>query len=166
MGSIVSCATRNEVKQQTDEQRRMHAAYAEYFSKLEQGLKGELPGQVLKARLPQILPAAYRLQQGGAPGTSASHSESPASVVGPGEIDFQWARFSPRDKTVAGMDVVLCAPEKADADIENADQLVGKMAVVYRGECTFQKKTERLIAAGAWCHYHQHWRRSVRSSAG
>ena len=44
---------------------------------------------------------------------------------------------------------MLCAPEKADADIENADQLVGKMAVVYRGECTFQKKTERLIAAGA-----------------
>jgi hypothetical protein len=72
-----------------------------------------------------------------------------ASVVGPGEIDFQWAKFSPRDKAVAGMDVVLCAPKKADADIENADQLVGKMAVVYRGECTFQKKTERLIAAGA-----------------
>ena len=78
-----------------------------------------------------------------------------ASVVGPGEIDFQWAQFSPRDKAVAGMDVVLCAPEKADADIENADQLVGKMAVVYRctprseRECTFQKKTERLIAAGA-----------------
>ena len=47
------------------------------------------------------------------------------------------------------MDVVLCVPEKADTDIENADQLVGKMAVVYRGECTFQKKTERLIAAGA-----------------
>ncbi len=62
MGSIVSCATRNEVKQQTDEQRRMHAEYAEYFSKLEQGLKGELPGQVLQARLPQILPAVYRLQ--------------------------------------------------------------------------------------------------------
>ena len=50
MGSIVSCATRNEVKQQTYEQRRMHAAYAEYFSKLEQGLKGELPFQVV-ARL-------------------------------------------------------------------------------------------------------------------
>ena len=47
MGSIVSCATRNEVKQQTYEQRRMHAAYAEYFSKLEQGLKGELPFQVV-----------------------------------------------------------------------------------------------------------------------
>jgi hypothetical protein len=70
-------------------------------------------------------------------------------VVGPGEIDFAWATYSPRDKAVADMDVVLCAPEKADADIENADQLLGKMAVVYRGECSFQKKTERLIAAGA-----------------
>jgi hypothetical protein len=72
-----------------------------------------------------------------------------ASVVGPGEIDFAWAEFSARDKAVAGMGVVLCAPEKADADIENNDQLGGKMAAVYRGEYSFQKKTERLIAAGA-----------------
>jgi hypothetical protein len=70
-------------------------------------------------------------------------------VVGRGEIDFAWATYSPRDKAVADMDVVLCAPEKADADIENSDQLLGKMAVVYRGECSLQKQTERLIAAGA-----------------
>ena len=47
------------------------------------------------------------------------------------------------------MEVVLCAPEKADANITNGGELVGKMAAVYRGECTFQEKTERLIAAGA-----------------
>jgi len=67
-------------------------------------------------------------------------------------IDFEWAEFSPRDKAVAGMDVVLCAPEQADADIENADQLVGKIAVVYGGggyHHPWQQKTERLIAAGA-----------------
>ena len=42
MGSIVSCATRNEVEQQTDQQQvmhRRHAAYAKYFAVLEQGLK-------------------------------------------------------------------------------------------------------------------------------
>ena len=69
--------------------------------------------------------------------------------AGSGEIPFVWAQFSPRDKTVAGMNVVLCAPEKADADITNAEHLVGKMVAVYRGECTFKEKTERLSAAGA-----------------
>ena len=39
MGSIVSCATRNQVKQPTDEQQRMHAAYADYFAALEQECK-------------------------------------------------------------------------------------------------------------------------------
>jgi len=51
------------------------------------------------------------------------------------------------------MEVVLCAPEHADADITNAEHLVGKMAAVYRsperGGCSFQEKTERLIRAGA-----------------
>ena len=64
-------------------------------------------------------------------------------------IGFRWAKFSQRDKEVTGMDVVLCAPEKADANITNGEQLVGKMAAVHRGGCTFQEKTERLIAAGA-----------------
>ena len=64
-------------------------------------------------------------------------------------IPFQWAKFSARDKPVTGMEVVLCAPEKADAEITNAGQLVGKMAAVYRGASTFQVKAERLIAAGA-----------------
>jgi len=63
-------------------------------------------------------------------------------------IDFTWAVGSPRDMP-AGMDVVLSAPEKADADITNADQLVGKMAVAYRGGNTFLEKIERLVAAGA-----------------
>jgi len=40
MGSTVSCVTRNEVEQQTDE---YDAAYAQYFAVLEQGLTGELP---------------------------------------------------------------------------------------------------------------------------
>jgi hypothetical protein len=39
MGSIVSCATRNEVKQPTNKQRRMQAAYAKYFAALEQELE-------------------------------------------------------------------------------------------------------------------------------
>ena len=64
-------------------------------------------------------------------------------------IEFRWAKFSQRDKEVTGMEVVLCAPEKADANITNGEQLVGKMAAVHRGGCTFQEKTERLIAAGA-----------------
>jgi hypothetical protein len=79
----------------------------------------------------------------------AKHIAQWAKQGADGEIDFRWAKFSPRDKPLAGLDVVLCVPEKADADVENAHQLVGKMAVVYRGGCTFQKKTERLIAAGA-----------------
>ena len=46
MGSIVSCATRNEVEQQTNKQRVMHAAYAKYFAVLEKGL---LEGVALQA---------------------------------------------------------------------------------------------------------------------
>jgi len=64
-------------------------------------------------------------------------------------ISFRWAKFSARDKPVTGMEVVLCMPEKADAEITNAGQLVGKMAAVYRGACSFQEQTERLMAAGA-----------------
>jgi len=78
-------------------------------------------------------------------------SESPLKGVLDDTIECRWAKFSTRDKEVTGMcmDVVMCKPEKADADITNAEQLVGKMAAVYRGECTFQEKTERLTAAGA-----------------
>ena len=50
---------------------------------------------------------------------------------------------------VTGMEVELCVPEKADADITNAEHLVGKMVAVYRGGCSFQEVTERLIQVGA-----------------
>jgi len=53
--------------------------------------------------------------------------------------------------------VALCSPEKADEDITNANELSGKMAVVYREQAWIEQlkgfhlreKTERLIAAGA-----------------
>ena len=47
------------------------------------------------------------------------------------------------------LDVVLCEPEKADADLLNAVQLRGKVAVARRGGCSFVEKTKRAIAAGA-----------------
>ena len=68
-------------------------------------------------------------------------------------VDFQWAKFSARDKEVTGMAVVACAPKNADASITNAEQLRGNMAAVYRGagrgEEILQEQTQRLIAAGA-----------------
>ena len=64
-------------------------------------------------------------------------------------ISFHWAKFSARGKPVTGTEVVLCMPEKVDAEITNAGQLVGKMVAVYRGACSFQEQTERLMAAGA-----------------
>ena len=82
-------------------------------------------------------------------------SESRSNVLLQNDLDviyFKWAKFSAHSE-VTGMEVVLCAPEHADGDITNAEDLVGKMAAVYRsperGGCSFQEKTERLIGAGA-----------------
>jgi len=82
-------------------------------------------------------------------------SESRSNVLLQNDLDviyFKWAKFSAHSE-VTGMEVVLCAPEHADGDITNAENLVGKMAAVYRsperGGCSFQEKTERLIGAGA-----------------
>jgi len=51
--------------------------------------------------------------------------------------------------TLPLLDVVLCDPELADADLCNADQLKGKMAIVKRGGNSFTAKLRRVIAAGA-----------------
>ena len=62
---------------------------------------------------------------------------------------FEWATFSPPDTSVGGLSIVLCAPEKADGDLLNAEQLKGKLAVAHRGGCSFQDKAERVESAGA-----------------
>ena len=63
-------------------------------------------------------------------------------------IPFARATFSAQDE-VADLEVVLCAPAKADADLVNAEQLKGRLAVARRGGCSFQEKTERVERAGA-----------------
>jgi len=80
-----------------------------------------------------------------------AHSAPPSAHV-ERPIHFRWAAFSARDKAVTGMPVVWCEPKTAHAEIANAAQLVGKMVVVQRGECSFQVKTERLAEAGAQAH--------------
>ena len=43
---------------------------------------------------------------------------------------------------MTGMEVVLCAPETADAEITNAEHLVGKMAVVYAYDMGSNRQTD------------------------
>ena len=63
-------------------------------------------------------------------------------------IPYARAAFSAQDE-VGDLEVVLCAPAEADADLVNAEQLKGRLAVARRGGCTFQEKTERVELAGA-----------------
>ena len=63
-------------------------------------------------------------------------------------IPFARATFSAQDE-VADLEVVLCAPAEADADLVNAEHVRGRLAVARRGRCSFQEKTERVERAGA-----------------
>ena len=63
-------------------------------------------------------------------------------------IPFEWAHFCKR-APVTAFDVVLCDPERADADLCNAPQLAGKMAVAKRGGCSDAQKAQRVLEAGA-----------------
>jgi CHAT domain-containing protein/tetratricopeptide (TPR) repeat protein len=65
-----------------------------------------------------------------------------------GSIPYVRAAFSAQDE-VAELEVVQCAPVKADAELVNAEQLKGRLAVARRGGCSFQEKTERVERAGA-----------------
>ena len=65
------------------------------------------------------------------------------------QIAFCWQPFGSQSKPVVDLEVVLCKPEFADSDIVNAEDLVGKVAVVRRGRTSFKKKAERVIRAGA-----------------
>ena len=57
------------------------------------------------------------------------------------------ASFGPT-KSFTGK-AVRVRPELADADLENAEALVGAVAVVRRGECLFVEKARRAMDAGA-----------------
>jgi len=70
------------------------------------------------------------------------------SGVPDGSIPYARAAFSAEDE-VADLEVVLCAPAEADADLENAEQLKGRLAVARRGGCSFHEKTQRVECAGA-----------------
>ena len=63
-------------------------------------------------------------------------------------IQFAWAGFCTNFK-LPHTNVVLCEPERADADLCNTDQLKGKIAVAKRGGNSFIEKAQRVIAAGA-----------------
>ena len=63
-------------------------------------------------------------------------------------IPFEWVSFCKR-APVTGFEVVLCDPERADSDLCNATQLVGKMAVAKPGGCSFTQKAQRVLEAGA-----------------
>ena len=65
-----------------------------------------------------------------------------------GSISYARATFSAQDE-VADLEVVLCAPAEADADLVNAEHVRGRLAVARRGRCSFQEKTERVERAGA-----------------
>ena len=51
--------------------------------------------------------------------------------------------------SAAGIDVVEAVPFMADADLENANELKGNIALVSRGECFFVDKVKRVAEAGA-----------------
>ena len=65
-----------------------------------------------------------------------------------GSIPYVRAAFSAQDE-VAELEVVQCTPAEADAELVNAEQLKGRLAVARRGGCSFQEKTERVERAGA-----------------
>ena len=65
-----------------------------------------------------------------------------------GTIPYVRADFSAQD-AFNHLEVVLCAPAGAGADLVNAEQLKGRLAVARRGGCSFQAKTERVELAGA-----------------
>ena len=64
-------------------------------------------------------------------------------------IVYRRAHFCNRDLHMPQLDVVLCEPEQADADLRNSHHLKGKVAVVKRGGNLFHEKTQRVTAAGA-----------------
>ena len=66
-----------------------------------------------------------------------------------GTIPYKRAAFSAHVEVDADLDVVLCAPAEADAELVNAEQLKGRLAVARRGGCKFQEKAERAERAGA-----------------
>jgi hypothetical protein len=65
-----------------------------------------------------------------------------------GTIPYVRADFSAHDD-FTDLEVVLCVPAVAGADLANAEQLKGRLAVTRRGGCSFQAKTERVELAGA-----------------
>jgi len=64
-------------------------------------------------------------------------------------IEYMWADFCSHSIALPHLTVVLCEPEMANVDLQNADQLKGKIAVVKRGGNTYVQKAKRIIASGA-----------------
>jgi len=76
------------------------------------------------------------------------HAPMSPSGAPDGSIPYVRAAFSAQDE-VAELEVVQCTPAEADAELVNAEQLKGRLAVARRGGCSFQEKTERVERAGA-----------------
>ena len=67
------------------------------------------------------------------------------------EVEFMWAGFGRRDTAagIVGAAAALCDPERADADVVNAAELKGKVALAKRGTNSFVDKALRAQGAGA-----------------
>lgn len=59
------------------------------------------------------------------------------------------SHFSPDIVNSVTSKAVFAKPFHACTDIENKDELVGKLAIIERGECTFVDKARRAMRAGA-----------------
>jgi hypothetical protein len=64
-------------------------------------------------------------------------------------VPFEPADFGPPSAALPPTAAVAAAPELADAELTNAAELRGKVAVVWRGGCPFLDKARRAQAAGA-----------------
>lgn len=59
------------------------------------------------------------------------------------------SHFSPDIVNSVTSKAVFAKPFHACTDIENKDELVGKLVIIERGECTFVDKARRAMRAGA-----------------
>lgn len=59
------------------------------------------------------------------------------------------SHFSPDIVNLVTGSAVLATPFQACTDVQNKDELSGKIAIIERGECTFVDKARRAMRAGA-----------------
>jgi GTPase SAR1 family protein len=123
------------------------------LAELRRALAALMKDQRLFPHVGMKVPLSYamleRLAQEGRLQASQETQEDGKDIT----VEFMWSNFCEKMQSWPKLEAVWCQPEEADAELTNADQLVGKLAVVRRnrkqGKCSFAEKAQRAESAGA-----------------